>query len=97
MSTNILITNWNDGGEDILLMSENEICPQTVAFALAQKGQTFDEVYPIKEEERQFYCFDPVFVDEKTWEECYKKPANDFIEANPKGSELYEQIKSKCE
>ncbi len=95
MITNILVTNFNGEGEDVLIMTEQPLCSLSVAFALAHKGQTFDEVFPIKEEERQYYCFDPLWMSDSTVENT-KKLADDFKTANPKGSARYEEVKRKC-
>ncbi len=91
---NILVTNYNGSGEDVLIMTEESLSSYTVACALAQKGQTFDEVYPIKDEERQFYCFDPLWMEKKTVENT-RRLADEFISAN-KGNKLYDKIVGKC-
>ncbi|MBO5625196.1 MAG: hypothetical protein J5953_05325 [Prevotella sp.] len=92
---NILVTNFNGEGEDVLIMTEKQLGALTVAFALAQKEQTFDEVYAIKDEERQYYIFDPLWMSDATVDNTHKL-AREFVEANPKGSKLYEEIKHKC-
>lgn len=92
---NILITNFNDSGEDVLMMTEKPLSAITVAYALAQRGQTFDEVYPIKDEERQYYCFDPLWPSDATVENTHKL-AQEFMNANPEGSVLRESIRKKC-
>lgn len=95
MNTNILVTNYEDSGEDVLIMTEEPLGAITVAFALTHKKKTFTEVYAIKEEERQYYLFDPLWMKKETVENT-RKLAKEFIEANPKGSKLYEEIISKC-
>ena len=85
---NILVTNFNGGGEDVLIMTEEALSP------LAHKKQTFDEVYSIKDEERQYYCFDPLWPSKETVDNI-KQLAEAFTAAN-KGSRLYESITSKC-
>ena len=91
---NILVTNFNGGGEDVLIMTEEALSPLSVGLALAHKKQTFDEVYSIKDEERQFYCFDPLWPSKETVDNI-KQLAEAFTAAN-KGSRLYESITSKC-
>lgn len=95
MNVNILVTNINDSGEDVLMMTEKPLSAFTVACALAHKGQTFDEVYPIKDEERQYYCFDPLWPSDATVENTHKL-AQEFMNANPKGSARHEEIRRKC-
>ena len=95
MNVNILITNFNGSGEDVLMMTEKPLSAITVAFALAYKGQTFDEVYAIKDEERQYYCFDPLWPSDETVENTHRL-AQAFMDANPPGSKLREEIKRKC-
>lgn len=95
MNTNILVTNSDGEGEDVLIMTEEPLDALTVAFALTYKKQTFDEVYAIKEEERQYYIFDPLWMKKETVENT-KLLAEKFIQENPKGSKLYEEIKKKC-
>lgn len=92
---NILITNFNNSGEDVLMMTEKPLAAITVAYALAQKGQTFDEVCPIKDEERQYYCFDPLWPSDATVENIHKL-AQAFMDANPKDSKLRVEIRKKC-
>lgn len=94
METNILVTNYNGSGENVLIMTEEPLSAITVAFALTQKKQTFDEVYPIKGEERQYYCFDPLWMKKESVENT-QRLADAFIAAN-KGNKLYNQIRSKC-
>ncbi len=91
---NILVTNFNGGGEDVLIMTDEPLSAFTVAYALTQKQQTFDEVYPIKDEERQYYCFDPLWMSKSTVENT-QKLADAFI-ADNKGTPLYEKIRKKC-
>ncbi len=92
---NILVTNYNGSGENVLIMTEKPLSALTVAFALTQKKQTFDEVYPIKDEERQYYIFDPLWMEDATVENT-RKLADEYTKANPKGSKMYEKIKCKC-
>lgn len=92
---NILVTNFNGGGENVLIMTEKQLSALTVAFALTQKKQTFDEVYSIKDEERQYYIFDPLWMEDATVDNT-RRLAEEFTKANPRGSKLYEEIKHKC-
>lgn len=92
---NILVTNFNGEGENVLIMTEQPLSATTVAFALAHKQQTFTEVYPIKEEERQYYIFDPLWMTDATVENT-KRLAEEFVKANPKGSPRYNEINNKC-
>lgn len=91
---NILVTNVNDGGQDVLVMTEEPLSPFTLACALTQRKMRFDEAYSIKDEERQFYCFDPLWMESETVENT-KRLADAFIAEN-KGNELYENVKRKC-
>lgn len=91
---NILVTNVNDGGQDVLVMTEEPMSSFTLACALTQKKQTFDEIYPIKDEERQFYCYDPLWMESETVQNT-QRLADAFIAEN-KGNELYESVKRKC-
>lgn len=61
----ILVTDYNNTGEDVLIFAQN-IGRAEVTRALLYKKQSFGECYEIKEEEIQFYCYDPLYLTEKT-------------------------------
>ena len=60
----ILVTNCFNEGEDCLYFTCNTTEEQ-INKALRAKGVHFDEVYSIKESEINFYCFDPIYCNER--------------------------------
>ena len=60
----VLVTNCFNEGEDCLYFTCN-LTSTDIYKALKAKNVHFDECYSIKESEISFYCFDPVYLDEK--------------------------------
>ena len=52
---NILFTNLNGSGDDVLVYTALDAATLQSAYANAPKKITFDECYAIKDEEVQFY------------------------------------------
>lgn len=63
----ILVTNFGDEGEDVMVFTEKATAPQIEA-RLKAKNAHFDECYEVPENERQFYVFDPCWLSPKTEE-----------------------------
>jgi hypothetical protein len=61
----ILVTDYDNTGEDVLVFSET-VSRGELIHALLAKKQSFGECYEIKEEEISFYCFDPLYLTAKT-------------------------------
>ena len=60
---NILVTNFSDSGEDVMIFTEKEnITPSSIIETLKSKGETFDEVYEVKDDELQYYCYEPCYI-----------------------------------
>ena len=64
----ILVTNFQDNGEDVMVFTEKASADQLAA-SLKARGAHFDECYEVPEQERQFYCFEP----------CWLTPNNEAI------------------
>ena len=62
-TTNVLFTNVNGSGDDVLVYTS---LPSEVLIKAYknQKKVTFDEAYPIKDEEVQFYIHEPCWLTE---------------------------------
>lgn len=60
---NILVTNFEDSGENVMIFTENpEYSPEKVKKTLKEKGKTFEEVYEVKDKDVQYYCYDPCYI-----------------------------------
>ena len=60
---NILVTNFQDSGEDVMIFTEKpNMTPEFVEQTLKSKGETFDEVYEVKDDDVQYYLFDACYM-----------------------------------
>jgi len=57
---NILLTNVNGSGDDVLVYTRLDA--ETLAAAYRDTGITFDECYAIKDEDVQYYLFEPCWL-----------------------------------
>lgn len=57
----ILVTNFQDSGEDVMVFTEQVTAAQLKA-RLDEVKAHHDECYEVPEEERQFYTFDPCWL-----------------------------------
>jgi hypothetical protein len=57
----ILVTNFQDNGEDVMVFTEQATAAQLAA-TLKARNAHFDECYEVPEQERQFYVFDPCWL-----------------------------------
>jgi len=55
---NILVTNYDNSGEDVMIFSER-LTDKIVEKALTKKGQTFEEIYEVPTKDLQYYIYDP--------------------------------------
>ncbi len=62
MQKAILVTNFDDTGEDVMIFTSS-LTPEKVEETLLNKGKKFTEVYEVKESEIQYYCFEPCYFD----------------------------------
>lgn len=60
----VLVTNCFNTGDDCLFLTCN-VGRGDIFKALKVKAVHFDEIYDVPENDLQFYCYDPVFGDEK--------------------------------
>lgn len=62
---NILVTNYNNSGTDVLVIINEPLSLNalSLATALSAQRQTYDDVYYVKPEEMQYYLFEPLFAD----------------------------------
>lgn len=65
---NILVCNYENSGENVLIIVPEEsglsLGAVTVTKALTHLGKHFDDIYYIKDDELQYYLFEPLFADE---------------------------------
>ena len=61
---NILFTNLNGSGDDVLVYTALDAATLQSAYANAPKKITFDECYAIEDEEVQFYIHEPCWLTE---------------------------------
>jgi len=60
---NVLITNVNDSGEDV--MAYTRLTAETLSNAYRQSGKvTFDEIYEVPDCDVQFYLYEPCWLTE---------------------------------
>lgn len=60
---NILVTNFEDSGEDVMIFTENpEYSVDKVETTLKEKGKTFEEVYEVEDKDVRYYCYDPCYI-----------------------------------
>ena len=60
---NILVTNFEDSGEDVMIFTENpEYSVDKVETTLKEKGKTFEEVYEVGDKDVRYYCYDPCYI-----------------------------------
>jgi hypothetical protein len=60
---NILVTNFEDSGEDVMIFTENpKYSVDMVEKTLKEKGEAFEEVYEVEDKDLQYYCYDACFI-----------------------------------
>lgn len=62
---NIFVSGFGDEGEDVVVFT-SKYTAEEVEERLTQKGAPFIEVYEIQDDELQYYCYEPIFLDEPT-------------------------------
>jgi len=65
---NILVTNFQDSGENVLIFAK-KLTAQNIETVLKRTQNSFDDVTEISERDRQFYCFDPLWLNEQQEQE----------------------------
>ena len=91
---NLLVTNFNNTGEDVMVFTEEPMSSVTLGMALAYKDQTFCEIYPVKDEEVQFYIYDPLWLTKETAANT-RSLADKFTECFG-GSKRHQDVLSRC-
>ena len=63
---NILVCDYKRTGENVMVFTEKDdaFTPVQLAMALVGKGVDFEECYEVKDEEVQYYIYDPLWADE---------------------------------
>jgi hypothetical protein len=61
---NILVTNFNNTGEDVCVINTT-LTAEQLQKALTIKKQAFIEVYEVPGKDLQYYIYDPLFADKK--------------------------------
>ena len=61
---NILVANYDDSGEDVMVMNTT-LLVEELEQGLVKQGQAFTEVYEVPQEEVRLYIYEPLFADEK--------------------------------
>ena len=60
---NILVTNFENSNEDVMIFTEKEhITPTWVEKNLKQQGKQYEEIYEVKDNELQYYIYDACWV-----------------------------------
>lgn len=93
-NSNILITNVDNDGDDVLIMAEAPLSALEVGLALTARGISFTEIYYIKPSERQYYIFDPFWASPAIVENIRRKAA--AFTAEKKGTAIYRECVAKC-
>ena len=65
---NILVTNFQDSGENVLIFAE-KLTAQNIETVLKRTQNSFGDVTEISEHDRQFYCFDPLWLNKQQEQE----------------------------
>lgn len=68
---NILVTGYNGRGEDVMVIGTT-LTVEQLSKALTLKGQTFEEIYEVKDEDMKYYIYDPLHSDKKFEENVLK-------------------------
>lgn len=90
---NLLVTDYCGKGSDVMVFAEG-ISALTLGLALSQRGQSFNEIYPVKDEELQYYVYEPLWLDDATVENAHIL-AQRFTKKY-EGTKHYESIVEKC-
>ena len=56
---NIMVTDFN--GEDVMIFTD-KLTPEQVEDKLTSQGQSFGEIYEVKDEEVQYYIYEPCWI-----------------------------------
>ena len=58
---NILVVNYDDSGDDVMIFTETMTVEQ-VESRLKEKGEVFEEVYEVRDDELQYYSYEPLWI-----------------------------------
>lgn len=58
---NILVVNYNDSDEDVMIFTERFSVEQ-VEKILTEKNQPFTEIYEVSDDDLQYYCYEPCWI-----------------------------------
>ena len=89
---NLFVTGYCGGG-DVMVFAEG-ISALTLGLALSQRGQSFNEIYPVRDGELQYYVYEPLWLDDATVQNA-RVLAQRFTKKH-KGTKLYDSIVEKC-
>ena len=64
---NILVTNFRDSGEDVMIFSKT-LTVEKVEAALKRKGEEFGEIYEVSTKELHLYIYEPCWVEDERLE-----------------------------
>ncbi|MBR0116539.1 MAG: hypothetical protein IJM04_04575 [Prevotella sp.] len=90
---NLLVTDYCGKGDDVMVFAEG-ISALTLGMALSQRGQTFCEIYPVKDEELQYYVYEPLWLDDAMVQNA-QVLAQRFVKKH-EGTKYFETIRDKC-
>lgn len=63
MTRNILVTNFDDRGEDVMIFTETLTIEKVIA-KLAVAGNTYDDIYEVPKSDLSYYIYDPCWIEE---------------------------------
>jgi hypothetical protein len=58
---NILVVNYDNSGDDVMIFTETMTVEQ-VESRLKEKGEVFEEVYEVRDDEVQYYSYEPLWI-----------------------------------
>jgi len=58
---NILVTDFENSGEDVMIFTD-KFTPEQVEQTLKDKNKSFNEIYPVSDSELQYYIYDPCWI-----------------------------------
>jgi hypothetical protein len=58
---NILVVNYDNSGDDVMIFTET-MTVEHVESRLKEKGEVFEEVYEVRDDEVQYYSYEPLWI-----------------------------------
>ena len=86
------MTNYDNKDDDVMVFAS--VSALTLCLVLSEKGKTSTEIYLVKDEELQYYVYEPLWLNEKEFDNIEQLAAQ-FVKKNY-GTPMYNGNKAKC-